>query len=253
MRYFIFVFFVLMLLTVLIKAEANVVHTVYFQPADQPAPTKEDIREVKNIMLKTQAFYSRELKRLENVPKTFKLERDDAGLIVVHIVKGKHNLKVYSNFALIRDELPPEISDDLLWRETKIRVVFLAGAKDIAGVAGMARRKCSGNICNHIAYIPTNVDLKIKIIQITIHEVGHTFGLVHNSKKPPREKTFVMVALTVFDLNNLFKLKDFLLDADETRLLNDHPFFNPGGLSIPNYEVGNLSKKMWVALKVQNR
>ena len=95
-------------------------------------------------MLKTQAFYLREMKRLENVPKTFKLARDGAGLIVVHIVNGKHNLKVYSNFALIRDELPPEISDDILWRETKIRVVFLAGAKDIAGVAGMARRKCLG-------------------------------------------------------------------------------------------------------------
>ena len=62
-----------------------------------------------------------------------------------------------------------------------------------------------------------------------------------------------MVALTVFDLNNLFKLKDFLLDAHEARLLNDHPFFNPQGLSIPDYEVGNRSKTMWGALKIQNR
>ena len=253
MKYFMFVFLVLMLLTVLIKAEANVIHTVYFHPADQPAPMKEDIREVKNIMLKTQAFYLREMKRLENVPRTFKLERDDAGLMVVHIVKGKHKLKVYSDFALIRDELPPKISDDLRWRETKIRVVFLAGAKDIAGVAGMARRICSGNICNHIAYIPTNVDLKIKKLQTTVHEIGHTFGLPHNSKKPPRNKLFVMKAVTVYNLNNLPKLNDFLLNADETQVLNNHPFFNPNALSIPDYEVRNLSKKMWGALKVQSR
>ena len=252
MKYFMFVFFVLVLLTVLIKAEANVINTVYFQPADQPAPTKENIREVKSTMLKTQAFYSRELKKHGHAPKTFQLERDAAGLIVVHIGKGKHNLRTYSNYSLIRNELPPEISDDLLWRKTKIRVVFLAGAKDIAGKAGKAERKCSENICNDIAYIPTNVDRKIKTIQITIHEVGHTFGLGHNPKKPPRGKSFVMVAKTVFDLNNIFKLKDFLLDADEAELINDHPFFNPN-LSIPDYEVGNLSKKVWGALKVQNR
>ncbi len=241
-----------MLLTVLIKAEANVVHTVYFQPADQPAPTKENIREVKSTMLKTQAFYSRELKRHGHTPKTFQLERDASGLIVVHIVKGKHNLRTYSDYSLIRNELPPEISDDLLWRETKIRVVFLAGAKNIAGFAGWAERKCSGNICNNIAYIPTNIDLNIMKIQTAIHEVGHTFGLEHNPRNPPRGKAFVMVANTVFDLKNLFKITDFLLDADEAELINDHPFFNPN-LSIPDYEVGNLSKTVWGALKVKNR
>ena len=99
MKYFMFVFLVLVLLTVLIKAEANVIHTVYFQPADQPAPTKENIREVKSTMLKTQALYSRELKRHGHTPKTFQIERDAAGLIVVHIVKGKHNLRTYSEFA----------------------------------------------------------------------------------------------------------------------------------------------------------
>ena len=253
MRFLRCVFFVLMLLTVLIKAEANVIQTVYFQPTDQPAPNKEDIRDIKNIMLKTQAFYLQEMKRLENVPKTFKLQRDAAGLIVVHIVKGKHNLNVYSDFDRIRDELPPEISDDRHWRKTKIRVVFLAGAKDIAGFAGQAGRICSGNVCNNIAYIPSHVDLKIKKITTTIHEVGHTFGLEHNSKKPPRGKSFVMAAVTVFDLNNLLKLKDFLLDADEAGVLKDHPFFNPEGLSIPDSHVEKLFKKMWGALKAENR
>ena len=252
MRFLIFVFFVLLLLTVFIEAEANVIHTVYFQPADQPAPTKDNIREIKGILLKAQTFYSQEMKRHGHTPKTFRFERDNTGLIVVHIVKGKHNLRTYSNFALIRDELPPEIKDDRRWRESKIRVVFLAGAKDIAGVAGIAGRKCSGNICNNIAYIPTNVDMKIKTVQATIHELGHTFGLEHNSKKPPHGKSFVMVAKTVFDLNNPFQLKDFLLDADEAGLINDHPFFNPN-LSIPAHHLGNLSKYIWGALKVNSR
>ena len=252
MKYFMFVFLVLVLLTVLIKAEANVIHTVYFQPADQPAPTKENIREVKSTMLKTQAFYSRELKRHGHTPKTFQIERDAAGLIVVHIVKGKHNLRTYSNYSLIRNELPPGIRDDPLWRETKISVVFLAGAKNSANKAGIAERKCSGNICNNIAYIPTNIDLNIIKVQIAIHEVGHTFGLEHNPRNPPRGKSFVMVANTLFDLKNLFKLTDFLLDADEAELINDHPFFNPN-LSIPDYEVGNLLKTVWGALKIQNR
>ena len=252
MKYFMFVFFVLVLLTVLIKAEANVINTVYFQPADQPVPTKENIREVKSIMLKAQAFYPRELKRHGHTPKTFQLERDAAGLIVVHIVKGKHNLRTYSNYSLIRNELPPGIRDDPLWRETKISVVFLAGAKNIANKAGIAERKCSGNICNNIAYIPTNIDLNIIKVQIAIHEVGHTFGLEHNPRNPPRGKSFVMIANTLFDLKNLFKLTDFLLDADEAELINDHPFFNPN-LSIPDYEVGNLLKTVWGALRIQNR
>ena len=61
-----------------------------------------------------------------------------------------------------------------------------------------------------------------------------------------------MIANTFFDLKNLFKLTDFLLDANEAELINDHPFFNPN-LSIPDYEVGNLLKTVWGALRIQNR
>ena len=81
----------------LINTEANVIHTVYFQPADQPAPTKDDIRDTKGIMLKAQSYFLREMKRHGLAPKTFRLERDGAGMMVIHIVKGKHDLKAYSD------------------------------------------------------------------------------------------------------------------------------------------------------------
>ena len=231
----------------LIKAEANVIHTVYFQAADQPEPSKDNIREIKGIMLKTQAFYSREMKRYDHEPKTFNLERDDAGQIVIHIVNGKHDLKVYSDLPLIDEELPPEIHD-FFWLKNKIRVVFLAGANDIGGVGGIARKVCQGNLCGHTAYVPDND--KIGRLHTTLHEVGHTFGLDHNAKKPPEEKHFVMAAVVIFDLNKRFNLNNYVLDADEAEMLNNHPFFINNPLSVT---ASILVIKTWGALKVQHR
>ena len=231
----------------LINTEANVIHTVYFQPADQPAPTKDDIRDTKGIMLKAQSYFLREMKRHGLAPKTFRLERDGAGMMVIHIVKGKHDLKAYSDVNLINEELPPEISDGFR-RKNKIRVVFLAGAREINGVGGLAWKSCLVFFCGHTAIIPESD--RVFILSTTIHEMGHAFGLLHNAKKPPAEKFFIMAATIQINGNKGLNIKDYLLDADEAQLLNDHSFFNPGPL---NVTPRMLAIKTWGALKSQYR
>ena len=198
-------------------------------------------------MLKAQSYFLREMKRHGLAPKTFRLERDGAGMMVIHIVKGKHDLKAYSDVNLINEELPPEISDGFR-RKNKIRVVFLAGAREINGAGGLAWKSCLGNFCGHTAIIPESE--RFFILGMTIHEMGHTFGLLHNAKKPPAEKFFIMAATIQINGNKVLNLNDYLLDADEAQLLNDHSFFNPGPL---NVTPRMLAIKTWGALKSQYR
>ena len=245
----------------LIKAEANVIHTVYFYPADIPPPAKETISEVEDIMLKTQTFYLREMKRHGYAPKTFNLERDALGQIVIHVVKGKHNLEVYFDFNAILAELPAKVQN--FRQKTNIRVVFLAGARQINGAGGIAAggiavRDCQGFSCTHTAIIPNAgrwfwvmgmIDKKSEKLLTTIHEIGHTFGLAHNSKNPPDAKYFIMNPKTPINAVP-FNLNDHIFDANEARLLNNHPFLVEGfwGVS-PN----TLAIKTWGTLKFHNR
>ena len=202
----------LIMLLLLIKADANVIHAVYFQAADRPPPTEDDIRKAKDIMHKTQVFYLQEMKRHGYGAKTFNLERDDLGQIVIHIVKGKHNFVAYSNFGLITAELPIKIQDNFK-EKNKICVVFLTGVWEINGARGVASRQCWRNTCGYLALIPTirkfglefgpmvegHDDIDHVNLIVTIHEIGYTFGLDHNFNNPPDKKSFIMATKLTFN------------------------------------------------------
>ena len=238
----------------LVNAEASVVHTVYFQPADQLPPTANDIKIAKDVMHKTQVFYLREMKRHKYAPKTFNLERDDAGQIVIHVVKGKHNLQLYSDYDRIYRELPFRIRRDFI-KEKKICVVFFTGATNIKGAAGSAFEECMFRSCGHIVAIPTKTnfdpDIERKHIMLltTVHELGHAFRLGHNFNTPPDQKTFIMYKKLIlkpkpFDINN------YIFDADEAERLNKHEFFVEAYRDVaPN----RLRIKTWSALKQKKR
>ena len=243
----------------LIKADANVIHTVYFQAADRPPPTKDDIRKAKDIMHKTQVYYLQEMKRHGYGAKTFNLERDDAGQIVINIVKGKHNWVAYSDPRFIIAELPVKIRVSFK-EKNKICVVFLAGVWEINGARGQAARQCWGKTCGHLALIPTirkfglvwgpmvkgHDDIDHINLLVTLHEIGHTFGLDHNFNKHPDAKSFVMAPKLTLNQDKPFDLNDYIFDADEAEMLNNHHFLIEGYRDVsPNM----LTIKTWGDLK----
>ena len=247
----------------LIKADANVIYTVYFQAADRPPPTKDDIRKAKDIMHKTQVYYLREMKRHGYGAKTFNLERDDAGQIVINIVKGKHNWVAYSDFRRITAELPVKIRVSFK-EKNKICVVFLAGIWEINGARGVASSQCWGNACGYLALIPTirkfglefgpmvkgHDDIDHINLLVTLHEIGHIFGLDHNFNNPPDKKSFVMVAKGTLNQDKPFDLNDYIFDADEAEIINNHHFLIEGYRDVsPNM----LTIKTWGDLKALYR
>ena len=138
----------------LIKADANVIHTVYFQAADRPPPTKDDIRKAKDIMHKTQVYYLQEMKRHGYGAKTFNLERDDAGQIVINIVKGKHNWVAYSDPRfIIRNCL---LKSELVSRK---KIKYVSSFSPVYGKSMEREVKLQGSVwgktCGHLALIPT--------------------------------------------------------------------------------------------------
>lgn len=229
-------------LSFLFTAEGNVLQTIYLQPADQPAPSSKQIDEIRTIMLKTQAFYRAQMDKHGYGTKTFELEKNASGKIIVHIVEGEHNLKAYANLILIETELPANLQKS--WLKNKIQIIFLAGAKLINGHGGFAAKICQNNVYGRIAYIPASK--KQVILAMTAHEVGHTFTLKHNTEKSTPFKSHIMNAIVKINPADANNLNNYLLTSNEAKILNTHPFFSLQPLSIP---FSNYTIKMWSTLK----
>ena len=232
-------------LSFLFTAEGNVLQTISFQPADQPAPSSKQIDEIRTIMLKTQAFYRAQMVKHGYGTKTFDLEKDASGKIIVHIVEGKHNLKAYANLVLIETELPTNLQKS--WLKNKIQIIFLAGAKLINGKGGFAAKICQNNACGRIAYIPASN--KRAILAMTAHEVGHTFTLKHNTEKSTPFKSHIMNAIVKINEADTNNLNNHLLTPNEAEILNTHPFFSLQPLSIP---FSNFTITTWGTLKTND-
>ena len=109
-----------------------IVRTIYFQPTNAPAPTDR----IAELMLEVQDFYHAEMERNGYGAKTFRLETDTDGNVVVHTVKGRNNIAHYSatTAASIRQELPAELKNS-----NNIYVIIVAGLR-LVRQPGMGRR-----------------------------------------------------------------------------------------------------------------
>ena len=68
--------------------------TVYFMPSN--SINRSDWLDLDNIMKNNQEVYRNEMDRHRFPDKTFRLETDNQGQVIVHKFNGKHNKRNYS-------------------------------------------------------------------------------------------------------------------------------------------------------------
>lgn len=197
-------FLLAILLVPIVNAELPfIVRTIFFQPIDAPAMPAN----IPQLMTDVQNFYRDEMERHGYGSKTFRLEKDDTGDVVVHTIEGQHLAIHYlsNTYNQIKKELPFDFKRESLVGQNNIHVIFAAGLGNVdtrfLGVGYPFSQFHSGGN----AVVAGN----IATASLVAHELGHAFGLFH---------TGTIGAL-------MGSGSDFFLDY-EARWLDNHHFFN---------------------------
>ena len=176
-------------LTNLDSGEPFTVRVILFHPNDhQP---RSDINAVLDSLVKqVQKFYSDEMERHGFGGKTFRLETDVHGKVVVHRVEGKFSNAHYYGDAIDRSyaEVAEKFDDtrniNLVWIDLD------DPNEDWAQVGGAA----GGNSFGGVAWLSaTDFDIAppllfVRAYATIAHELGHAFGLPHDY----RDDRFIM-------------------------------------------------------------
>lgn len=185
------------------EADAQyIVRTVYFQPVGTPDATAR----ISDIMFKTQDFYRSELEKHGYTARSFQLETDENGELIIHTLKGKHPAIHYigDTYHQIQKELPFEFKRESPVGQNNIHVIFVAGLDRVdssfLGVGYPYSQFHSGGN----AVVAGNK----ASVGLVAHELGHAFGLFH---------TGTIGAL-------MGRGDEFFLEY-ETRWLDNHHFF----------------------------
>ena len=111
--------------------------------------------------------------------KTFRLETDSDGKVVVHHVNGRFNDAYYQNpsvgFWIVWNEIEEQFdtSRNIYLLVLDISSEYLDGTgDDTGGVVGLG----SGDSLSGKALVPTSY------IGAALHELGHAFGLMHDTR-----------------------------------------------------------------------
>ena len=178
-----------------------VVKALYFKPIDQPEAPKI----IAQLMQQTQEFYNNEMVRHGHGQKTFRLETDNKGNVVVHTVDSNGKSWEYVNNT--SDKVVRELPHEFREFHNNIYVVFVGGLDVIENNRCGVGWPIYGRACGGYAFVPTGGCLSMPLVA---HELGHAFGLYHDIENPK----------AVMGIGN-DEFNDF-----ETRWLDKHHYFN---------------------------
>ncbi|MDE0468937.1 MAG: leucine-rich repeat domain-containing protein [Candidatus Poribacteria bacterium] len=182
-----------------------VVRVIYFLPSDRQL--QPDINaKLDTLMKDSQQFYADQMESHGFNRKTFRLETDASGEVVIHHVKGKFNNMYYN-------QSPGSAWEEIgngFDRSKNIYIMFLdtsiAGHKNwnphggrIGSMGGFAVVPASGLFFN---------------VGVAIHELGHAFGLSHDYNEDAK------ITLSLYTVDPMAR------SFCAAEWLDVHPYFN---------------------------
>ncbi len=192
-----------------------VVKVIYFKSFDVSRPTDAEIDFYQDVMLDAQNYFRKQMEFHGFEPKTFLVDLTPEGKVNIPIARGRRNLRDYTSIDRIEADLPNKYRL-MIGDPNNILVIFLGGVFEFEGRAGIVFQSCTANNqCIHRAIIP-NKNTNI-ILSITAHELGHAFGLGHNS----REHSLMYPSVTDWGVG--YQTPGGLL-SQEAKILNRNPF-----------------------------
>ena len=151
------------------------VRTIYLVPQGV-SPTLHNIG---SLMVGVQETYRQEMIRYGYGNKTFELETDDTGQVVVHRIDSQNEAMYYQTDTIsnIFNELPNHLR-----KRNNVHVIFVAGIDRFERSVAFASALFGGNegTGNYGGYAFISENLTQDMSGVISHEVGHCFGLSHN-------------------------------------------------------------------------
>ena len=196
----------------------GMVRLVYFLPSDRPA-RQDRIAALRQLIKEAQQFYADEMHRHGFGRKTFTFETDEDGEPLIHQINGKFTDEHYYNGSTsyevwreIREHFDEGDLQHVYFVAIDLSYEALEGGT-AGGIGGVSFYPVAGNL----GFDPTgrfylrNRDITVgeevyggffiipahghnfERLGLTVHEIGHAFGIVHDFRKG-RHSDYVMAA-----------------------------------------------------------
>ena len=179
------------------------VHVIYFKPLDAGEIDK-DFHD--SILKDIQKYMQSEMTRHGFTDKTFPLETDENGKLVIHIINGKHNSAHYDladHFAAFKDRIEPELpfrfNNELNWdSRDNVHLIIIGGIQmngDWRGGPAFGFTWHGGRFGgNAVETMDRMKDFPNHYLAVVAHELGHAFALDPGHNNVPESFNGTVIA-----------------------------------------------------------